>query len=135
MADVRAHTRLTVNRAPVLTLWAAVVAERLGYDRAAALTLGRSVAGVSARFKGGSLGLFEPPTPAEAAKRRREAKREKTVEIELLGRVVRAKRTPEGLRAMERGRPSNPEAVERYLQSKFGDALPAARAAMKTLAA
>ena len=30
----------TINRAPVLTLWAAVVAERLGYDRAAALTLG-----------------------------------------------------------------------------------------------
>ncbi len=134
MADAREHTKVTINRAPVLTLWAAVVAERLGYDRAAALTLGRSVAGVSARFKGGTLGLFEPPTPDEAARRRREAKREKAVEIELLGRVVRAKRTPEGLRAMERGRPANPEAVERYLESKFGDALPAARAAMKSLA-
>ena len=29
MTDVR----LTINRAPVLTLWAAVAAERLGFDR------------------------------------------------------------------------------------------------------
>src|SRR5690349_24427396 len=34
-----------VNRAPVLTLWATVIAWRLGYDRDAALTLGRAVAG------------------------------------------------------------------------------------------
>lgn len=37
-----------INRAPVLTLWATVVAERLGYDRDAALTLGKSVAGLNA---------------------------------------------------------------------------------------
>ena len=33
-----------INRAPVLTLWAAVVAERLGFRRDEALTLGRAVA-------------------------------------------------------------------------------------------
>ena len=44
MADVR----LTINRAPVLTMWAAVVAERLGFDRATALTPGQAVAGLSA---------------------------------------------------------------------------------------
>src|ERR1700704_5126019 len=32
---------IKVNRAPVLTLWGAVVAERLGFDRDEALTLGR----------------------------------------------------------------------------------------------
>ena len=37
--------KITINRAPVLTLWAAVVAERLGFDRAFALTLGQAVAG------------------------------------------------------------------------------------------
>lgn len=31
--------RIKINRAPVLTLWAAVVAERLGYEHATALTL------------------------------------------------------------------------------------------------
>jgi hypothetical protein len=39
---------ITVNRVPVLTLWAAIVAERLGHDRGAAITLGRAVAGSSA---------------------------------------------------------------------------------------
>ena len=41
------HT-VTINRAPVLTLWAAVVAERLGYDHEAALTLGKGIAGLNA---------------------------------------------------------------------------------------
>ena len=37
-----------INRAPVFTLWAAVVAERLGFRRDEALTLGRAVAGLNA---------------------------------------------------------------------------------------
>jgi hypothetical protein len=32
---------IRINRAPVLTLWAAVVAERLGFDRDEALSRGR----------------------------------------------------------------------------------------------
>lgn len=32
--------KIRIHRAPVLTLWAAVIAERLGFDRATALTLG-----------------------------------------------------------------------------------------------
>ena len=41
--------KIRINRVPVLTLWAAVVAERLGFDRARpALTLGQAVAGLSA---------------------------------------------------------------------------------------
>ena len=39
---------IRVNRAPVLTLWAAVVAERVGHPPDTALTLGRAVAGSSA---------------------------------------------------------------------------------------
>ena len=39
---------IKINRAPVLTPWAAVVAERLGFDRDEALTLGRAVAGYRA---------------------------------------------------------------------------------------
>ena len=42
---------IEVNRAPVLTLWAAVVAECLGHDRETAITLGRAVAGSSARAR------------------------------------------------------------------------------------
>jgi hypothetical protein len=42
-----ANSKLKINRAPVLTHWAAVVAERLGYDRDAALTLGKAVDSLS----------------------------------------------------------------------------------------
>jgi len=45
-----------VNRAPALTLWAAVVAERLGHPLETALTLGGFVAGSSA-FKARLLGI------------------------------------------------------------------------------
>jgi hypothetical protein len=37
-----------VNRAPVLTLWAAVVAEVLGFEHDEALTLGLAVTGLNA---------------------------------------------------------------------------------------
>ena len=58
MTDAGGNIR--INRAPVLTLWAAVVAERLGFDRDTALTLGQAVAGLSAYAKGVSLGIIEP---------------------------------------------------------------------------
>ena len=45
--------KIRINRAPVPTLWATVVAERLGLDRWTALTLGQAVAGPSAYAKGG----------------------------------------------------------------------------------
>lgn len=53
---------IEINRAPVLTLWAAVVAERLGFHWEEALTLGRAVAGFNAYSKGKTLGLFEADT-------------------------------------------------------------------------
>ena len=50
---------IRINRAPVLTLWAAVVAERLGFDRDEALSLGRAVAR-NAQSRGRRLGVFRP---------------------------------------------------------------------------
>jgi hypothetical protein len=56
---------IRVNRAPVLTLWAAVVAERLGYPPETALTLGRFVEGSSARAKARRLGIIEEKQDTE----------------------------------------------------------------------
>ena len=53
--------KVSINRAPVLTLWATVVAERLGYDHNCSLTLGKAVAGLNAQAKGQRLGIFEKP--------------------------------------------------------------------------
>jgi hypothetical protein len=57
----RESMTITTNRAPVLTLWASIVAERQGFDRAAGLTLGKAVAGLNAQTKGRRLGIFRPP--------------------------------------------------------------------------
>ncbi len=51
---------IRINRAPEVTLWAAVVAERRGSDRDTALTLGQAIAGLSVYAKGVSLGIIEP---------------------------------------------------------------------------
>lgn len=128
-------TRIEINRAPVMTLWAAVVAERLGHARGEALTLGRAVAGMNAQSKAVRLGLREP---GEAAKKGEKGKRAaaQAGTVLLLGRAVPVTRTAQGLRAVSKeGRADSPEAVERYLAGKFGDALDEARAAMKRLAA
>ena len=42
--------------------------------------------------------------------------------------------TEEGVRATVKSKPIDPGGVERYLESKFGDALPDVRKAMKELA-
>jgi hypothetical protein len=43
-----AGDKIRTNRAPVLTLWAVVLAERLGFERATALMLGQAVLGQAA---------------------------------------------------------------------------------------
>jgi len=84
----RVRSWVMVNRAPVLTLWAAVV------------------------------GRFW-----EVKEQRRKMRKEETVTIDLLHRAVPSKHTDEGLRALSGESPIHPESVQKYLESKFGDAL------------
>jgi hypothetical protein len=44
-----AENKIVINRAPVLTLWAAVVAARLGFKPDEALSLGEALAGLNAQ--------------------------------------------------------------------------------------
>jgi len=123
MADKGSKTGwVMVNRAPVLTLWAAVVAEILGFDHDEALTLGRAVAGLNAYSKGLALGLFQPTSKA-TKEQREHLHKEETVTVDLLHRAVPARYTDEGFRAVSGNRPIRPESVEKYLEGKFGDAL------------
>jgi hypothetical protein len=129
-----ADGNIRINRAPVLTLWAAVVAERLGFDRPTALTLGQAVAGLSAYAKGVSLGIIEPSPELVHEQGDRLAEGER-LHVDLLGRAVPVVRTPDGLRAVNKGKPGNPAQIEKYLAGKFGEQLADARAAMAELAA
>lgn len=117
----------------MLTLWSAVVAERLGFDHDEALTLGRAVSGLNAYSKGKALGLFSP-TPEDVRKRRKEMGEREGFSVDLLQRAVPATLTGEVLRALSKDKPIKPESVQRYLESKFGDALDDATDAMRTLA-
>jgi hypothetical protein len=129
-----AKKKIKINRAPVLTLWAAVVAERLGYDEETALTLGKAVAGLNAQSKGRRLGIYEEKTQEEKEKEAKKEKPVKTEFIEILGRGVPAVKTPKGLRAAIKGEAIHAESVETYLKQKFGDDFDEARAAMEKLA-
>lgn len=125
---------IQVNRAPVLTLWAAVVAERLGFDEDEALTIGQTVAGLNAFAKGVRLGIYTP-TPATVKAQRRRLEPEELLHVAVLGRAVPVMQTDRGLRAINKEKPVVPAAVRRYLASRFGEALPEVQGAMEALAA
>jgi hypothetical protein len=127
------HATLQINRAPVLTLWAAVVAERLGFTWDEALTLGRAVAGLNAYAKGQALGRFTP-TPPEVQAQRQAQRGPQPLHVALLHRAVPVTHTDAGLRALSKAKPIDPASVQRYVQSKFGEALDDASAAMQQLA-
>ncbi len=120
-----------VNRAPVLTLWAVVVAERLGHPAETAFSLASAVAGTAARAKARRLGIAEDgdgPRPARKAA--------PTRSVHLLGRDVRvAEADGVTLASDGEGKPAPAAPVQAYVARAFGDRLAEVRAAMEDLAA
>jgi hypothetical protein len=123
---------ISINRAPVLTLWAAVVAQRLGFNENEALTLGKAVAGLNAQSKGRRLGIFKPHE--EKPKKAREKERGERFLIEVCGRPVPAMNTDDGIRAVRGSTHVDPASVRRYLDDKFGENLKAVQSALQKLA-
>lgn len=127
------HRKIMINRAPVLTLWATVVAERLGLDHDEALTMGKALSGLTAHAKGVRLGIFEP-TPETVSDQRKALQDGEEIHLRLMGRPISAVHTKDGLRAVRQGKPITPASVNRYLAGKFGDDLEDVRQAMTVLA-
>jgi hypothetical protein len=126
-----ATKKFPINRAPVLTLWAFVVAMRQGHDEEFALTLGQALAALNAQSKGRRLGIFE----ADGKKETGENKKTPTAgAVRLLGRDVPIQKASGDLRAAPGGEVIQPKAVRTYLESKFGEHLAETRAAMEALA-
>lgn len=127
--------KIKINRAPVLTLWAAVVAEQLGHPADTALTLGKVLAGLNAQSKGQRLGIYEP-SEQKSAKDEAETRvtKQRQPTIRLLGRQIPVQETDDGMRAEEKGKPVDPQSVEKYLNQKFKDQLDDVRKAMQSLA-
>ncbi|KAK9823758.1 hypothetical protein WJX72_005210 [[Myrmecia] bisecta] len=126
-----------INRAPVLTLWVAVVAQQQGFSREAALTFGRAISGLLAHSKGVSIGVAErkeKDPAAEERKRQREA--EQGVEkVDVFGMHIKAQKANDEMHAVDANdKPINPATVDGYLRRAFGDRLSAAEGALKELA-
>lgn len=126
-------TTIKINRAPVLCLWASVVAERLGFDRDEALSLARALTGLTAYAKGVSLGLYQP-TPASLREKRRKLKEGEALTVDFMGRAIPVVRTDSGIRALAKGLPVKPESVAGYLTKAFGESLPELQAALERVA-
>ncbi len=122
---------IRVNRAPVLTLWAAIVAERLGHDADAAITLGRAVAGSSARVKARAIGLEEQREDGGVRSTAKPAPRQT---VHLLGRDVPVVEQKGSQYALDHDKLASPRPAYAYVEKAFGEHLPAVRKAMEALA-
>ena len=124
---------ITINRAPVLTLWGAVVAERLGFDWDEALSLGKAVSGLNAQTKGRMLGIYHPAKTPHGGPPKKVGLGEEFW-VEICGRPVPAKNTDKGVRAVVKDKPVEADKARVYVEGKFGEDLDAVRAAMQELA-
>jgi hypothetical protein len=96
------HT-VNINRSPELTLCAAVVAEQLGYDHEAALTLGKAVAGLNGQSEGRRLGMFEDAKGRLEEREPTGRQPDEPLLVSLLHRRAPVISTADGLRATVRG--------------------------------
>jgi len=117
-------TEIVINRAPFLTLWASVVARRLGYDEDEALTLGRAISGLTAQSKGRNLGIFTPSSEEAREKVRADREEMGAGTVEMMDRIIPCVKTDDGIRALSKAAPIDPARVRKYLAGKFKDALP-----------
>lgn len=127
--------KIKINRAPVLTLWGTIVAERMGYDRDAALSLGKCLSGLNAQTKGRRLGIFSEPKAPERGGPPKKIGLGEEFWVTICGRPLPAKSTADGVRAVIKDQPIDPGGVQRYLEGKFGKNLQAVLEAMTELAA
>jgi len=128
-----------INRSPVMILWGAVVAEKLGFDWDSALSLSSMMAGLNARAKGESLGIFSRSDRSSEANLVPSGW--SIAEVSLLGRKSKAAMMEgegEKIRIF-RGFNNNdgnlirPSAVFNSLQRSFGDSLQPIYAKMRAI--
>ncbi|GKY91575.1 hypothetical protein MPSEU_000129400 [Mayamaea pseudoterrestris] len=131
---------IDINRAPVLTLWVSVVAERLGFSTDEAYTYGRWVSSSLAATRGRKV---ESTRPSDKQKGKTDTKgqREEHVvdenHVNVFAQMkIPVKRVDGQLFAImaKKGTMIKPETVRRYLEKKFGDKLQSTHDAMMELA-
>lgn len=126
--------RIQINRAPVLTLWVAVVAEREGYSFEEGLSFGKAIAGILAQSKGRRLGVYEDKDQQDRKRKMKQQQKEKQ-KFDVFGMKIAGQTTKEGTRlALQNNKPISPASVESYLRKAFGPYYDQAIEAMRALA-
>jgi len=120
---------ITINRAPVLTLWVIVVAERQGYNSREAATYGKWISGIMAHAKGKKEGRFEDSEEPKKKKQRFEH-----VQFFSHIKVPIVTRNGNRLAVNQDGDPIDYSSVESYLERAFGSRLVDAKEALEVLA-
>lgn len=126
------NTKFTVvNRAPLMTAWATVVAERLGFEREEALSIASVYTEMNAISKGVSLGLFDKSREKEI-----EPIKDSTQPyVDLLGRRIPLYRTQnETWRALDNTSPALPSTAFSYISRAFRQTTPYVIGALRLLA-
>ena len=113
-----------INRSPVLTLWATIVAMNLYPDLSLVegLSLGSAVASHTAKAKGASLGIFHKKDE-EVAGDAQSSSTPKDEKFEILGVQVQATKTDMGLRSIVEGEVQDPNKTWYLLKKRFQDSL------------
>lgn len=127
--------QILINRAPVLTLWAAVAAQRQGFSFQEGLSFGREISGLLAQSKGRALGIYEAKQAEEERAERRRKEAQGVHKVEVFGMKLPAIMEPETgeWRAAPQGKKVDPGATQAYLERSFGPDLAAVKAAMESL--
>jgi hypothetical protein len=121
--------QVLINRAPVLTLWVAVVAEREGYTFEEGLSFGKFISGLFARTKGKRIGIFDDEMESEVqkaaekggSKNQKKRKLEEVERFEVFGMKLPGKRLENGFHpAVQNGKPIYPNVVNAYLHRASG---------------
>ncbi|KAG1833346.1 hypothetical protein EV424DRAFT_1617649 [Suillus variegatus] len=119
-----------VNRAPLMTAWATVVAERLGFEREEALSIASVYTEMNAISKGVSLGLFDKSREKEI-----EPIKDSTQPyVDLLGRRPLYRTQNETWRALDNTSPALPSTAFSYISRAFRQTTPYVIGALRLLA-
>ncbi|KAI0750715.1 hypothetical protein C8Q80DRAFT_1153578 [Daedaleopsis nitida] len=121
-----------INRAPIMTAWAFVVAERLGFQREEALSIASVYTEMNARTKGVSLGIY-----AQGKQNGMEASRTGSQPyVELMGRRIPLYQTVTSQwRALSAGSPVAPTSAFSYITQALRQTAPHVVGALRLLAA
>ncbi|KAL0576922.1 hypothetical protein V5O48_005068 [Marasmius crinis-equi] len=121
---------VVINRAPLMTIWATVVAERMGFKREEALSIASVYTEMNAISKGVTLGIFE-----EGKEKGLDASRGGTQPyVDFIGRRPLYQTQEEDWRALLKGTPAKPSAAYGYISRSFRQTTPYITGSLRLLA-